>query len=77
MQMIHQLTCSRPILLPRPAGDALVQLLEVHPKLLTFSAAADSKALQKGAARASIDLVERQVGTMCDAARVPVCTRVL
>lgn len=41
------------------AGGALVRLLEENPKLLAFSVSADGKVLEKGKARASVDLAER------------------
>eukprot|EP00887_Chlorella_sp_A99_P005319 scaffold1.g5319.t1 len=41
------------------AGAALVSLLEEHPKLLTYTLAAGSKVLEKGQARASVDLADR------------------
>lgn len=34
-------------------------LLEAHPNLLTYSVSADGKQLEKGKARASVDVVER------------------
>lgn len=45
---------------PSPlAGAALVRLLEAHPNILTYTVSADGKQLEKGAARASVDVVER------------------
>ena len=47
----------------RHAGAALVSLLEAHPSLLTYSVSSDGKQLEKGpAARASVDVVDRQGG---------------
>jgi hypothetical protein len=43
----------------RVAGQALVRLLEAHPNLLTYSVSADGKRLEKGQARASIDVVQK------------------
>lgn len=36
-----------------------MHLLEAHPNLLTYSVSADGKQLEKGRARASVDVVER------------------
>lgn len=36
-----------------------MSLLEAHPGLLTYSVSADGKQLEKGQARASVDVVER------------------
>lgn len=41
------------------AGAALITLLEAHPNLLTYAASGDGKQLEKGQARASVDVVER------------------
>lgn len=46
-------------LAPR-AGEGLVVLLEAHPNLLTYTVSADGKQLEKGLARASIDVIEKQ-----------------
>lgn len=43
----------------RRAGAALAQLLGAHPNLLTYSVSADGKRLEKGPARASVDVVQR------------------
>ena len=47
---------------PPAAGPALVTLLEAHPNLLTYAVSADGKQLEKGQARASVDVVERGEG---------------
>ena len=45
---------------PCPAtGAALITLLEAHPNLLTYAVSGDGKQLEKGQARASVDVVER------------------
>lgn len=41
------------------AGAALRSLLETHPNLLTYAVSANGKQLEKGLARASVDLVEK------------------
>ncbi|KAL4437086.1 hypothetical protein ABPG75_004225 [Micractinium tetrahymenae] len=40
-------------------GAALRSLLEGHPNLLTYTVSADGKQLEKGRARASVDLVDK------------------
>ncbi|KAI7845626.1 hypothetical protein COHA_000912 [Chlorella ohadii] len=40
-------------------GAALAGLLEAHPNLLTYTVSADGKQLEKGQARASVDVSER------------------
>ena len=40
-------------------GAALITLLEAHPNLLTYAVSADGKQLEKGQARASVDVAER------------------
>jgi hypothetical protein len=42
-----------------PAGERLAALLEAHPGLLAYGLSADGRQLEKGAARASVDLAER------------------
>lgn len=42
-----------------PAGAALAALLEAEPNVLTYSVSADGKQLEKGRARASVEVVER------------------
>ena len=41
------------------AGQAAAQLLQQHPKLLLYSVLSDGSKLQRGQARASVDVVER------------------
>ena len=41
------------------AGAALAVLLEAHPNLLTYTVSANGKQLEKGQARASVDVSER------------------
>ena len=48
--------CPSPLCL---AGAALAGLLEAHPNLLTYTVSADGKQLEKGQARASVDVSER------------------
>lgn len=38
------------------SGEVLVKLLVLHPKLLTYTVSADGKRLEKGKARAEVDV---------------------
>lgn len=42
-----------------PAGQSAAQLLQQHPKLLLYTVLSDGSKLQRGQARASVDVVER------------------
>ena len=43
----------------RFAGQAAAQLLQQHPKLLLYTMLSDGSKMQRGQARASVDVVER------------------
>lgn len=52
----HRHTCPHGL----HAGAALRSLLEAHPNLLTYAVSANGKQLEKGLARASVDLVDKE-----------------
>ena len=44
------------------AGAALVAVLEAHPGLLTYTVSRDGKCLEKGRARAAVEVVRGEGG---------------